>query len=223
MSTSFALSPELVGYLAQVNPVEHPSLEACRIETARHPYVRMQVSREQAAFMGLLVRLTGAKRAVEVGVFTGYSAIATALALKDVAGDDAKLYALDVSTEYTDLAKPHFRSAGVDGIVDLRIGPASEGLARLATEGLSGTLDMAFVDADKTGYPDYYEKVLGLLRHGGLALFDNVLWSGRVADPSDTDPDTVALRKVAEIAKADPRVEAAMIAVGDGVLMVRKR
>ena len=109
------------------------------------------------------------------------------------------------------------------GKEDLLHALRAEGLARLATEGLSGTLDMAFVDADKTGYPDYYEKVLGLLRQGGLALFDNVLWSGRVADPSDTDPDTVALRKVAEIAKADPRVEAAMIAVGDGVLMVRKR
>lgn len=223
MSSSFGLTPEIVSYLAAVNPPEHPQLARCRAETASHPRARMQISPEQGAFLQFLVRLTDARIAVEVGVFTGYSALATVLALQANAGPGAHLVALDVSREYTDLARGYWQAARVEDLIDLRIAPARESLAALAGEGYAGRVDFIFVDADKPGYPDYLEQGIGLLRRGGLMVFDNVLWSGAVADPSRDDPETGALRAVVQAARGDPRVEATMVAVGDGLLLVRRR
>jgi caffeoyl-CoA O-methyltransferase len=223
MSTSFALSPEIIAHLAAANPPEHPALAACRIATDAHPLARMRVSAEQGAFMTFLLRLIDARLAVEVGVFTGYSALTTALALRANAGPGARLFALDVSREFTDLAKPHWAAAGVENLIDLRIAPAAESLDALLEEGHRGRIDFMFVDADKTGYGEYYEKGLALLRPGGLMLFDNVLWGGAVADPAKTDPDTEALRAITARARDDDRVISAMVAVGDGVLMVARR
>jgi O-methyltransferase len=223
MSRSFTLPPAIIDYLASVNPPEHPALTACREATAAHPMARMQISVEQGAFLHFMLRLIDARIAVEVGVFTGYSALVTALALRANAGPGAHLVALDVSREFTDLARPHWKAAGVETAIDLRIAPASDSLAALAGEGYTGRVDFMFVDADKTGYLDYLEAGIGLLRPGGLMVFDNVLWSGRVADRSVDDPDTNALRMVAKAAQGDPRVEATMIGVGDGLLLVMKR
>lgn len=223
MSSSFGLTPGIIDYLAAVNPPEHPVLVQCREETARHPRAVMQISREQGAFLQFLVRLTDARIAVEVGVFTGYSALATLLALQANAGPGAHLVALDISDEYTALARRYWAQAQVADLVNLRIGPASDGLAALAAEGYQGRVDFMFVDADKPGYLDYLDQGIGLLRPGGLMVFDNVLWSGAVADPARSDPDTDALRTVARRAQDDPRVEATMVAVGDGLLLVRKR
>jgi O-methyltransferase len=222
MSTSFALSPELVDYLKDANPQLHPSLEACRVATANHPKAMMQISAEQGAFMSFLIRTIDARLAVEVGVFTGYSALVIALALRANAGPGARLFAFDISTEFTDLALPHWNSAHVRDAIDLRIAPASDSLEALMNEGFRDKIDFMFIDADKPGYQDYYEKGLALLRTGGIMLFDNVLWGGSVADPTNIEPDTVALRNVVAFAKCDPRVHASVVAIGDGILMVRK-
>jgi O-methyltransferase len=223
MSRSFTLPPPIIDYLAAVNPPEHPALTACREETAAHPMARMQISREQGAFLHFLVRLIDARIAVEIGVFTGYSALVTALALRANAGPGAHLIALDVAREFTDLAHPHWKAAGVDTAIDLRIAPATESLTALVDEGYAGKVDFIFVDADKTGYSAYLEAGIGLLRPGGLMVFDNVLWSGAVTDNNVTDPDTSALRAVAVAAQQDARVEATMVAIGDGLLLVKKR
>ena len=223
MSRSFGLTADVVSYLASVNPPEHPALAACRAATAALGGVsRMQISAEQGAFMQLLLRLMNAKRAVEVGVFTGYSALATALALQEQHGAEAHLLACDVSAEWTDLAKPHWTAAGVAGVIDLQIAPAMDTLNARIAAGEAGSYDFAFIDADKTSYPAYYEACLTLLRSGGLMAFDNVLWSGAVADATVTDADTQALRSIAVIARDDRRVRAAMVAVGDGLLLCRK-
>ncbi|MFY7760032.1 class I SAM-dependent methyltransferase [Aquidulcibacter sp.] len=222
MSSSFTLSAPIINYLAEVNQAEHPALTACRTETASHPKAMMQISAEQGAFMSFLIRQLDARLAVEVGVFTGYSALVTALALRQNAGPGGKLFALDISEEFTDLAKTYWHQAGVESTIDLRIAPAGDSLTALANEGYAGKIDFMFVDADKPGYLDYYEKGLTLLRTGGVMLFDNVLWSGAVADPSDQSIETVALRELAAHAKEDPRVRAVMVAIGDGLLLVTK-
>lgn len=222
MSTSFALTPDLIAYLTAHNPQEHPALVACRIETALHPKAMMPVSVEQGAFMTFLIRLIDARLAVEVGVFTGYSALVTALALRANAGPGARLFALDVSSEFTDLAKPYWQAACVDTAIDLRIAPASDSLDALVDEGYKGRIDFIFIDADKLGYAQYYEKGLSLLRTGGVMLFDNVLWSGAVTNPQDESEETTALREVVQNAQIDPRVHATVVAIGDGILMVRK-
>lgn len=223
MSRSFTLPPAIIDYLGAVNPPEHPALVACREETAAHPQARMQISTEQGAFLQFMIRLIDARIAVEVGVFTGYSALATALALRANAGPGAHLIALDVSREFTNLAHKHWMAAGVDTAIQLRIAPASDSLRALGAEGYLGRVDFMFIDADKTGYLDYLEQGISLLRPGGLMVFDNVLWSGRVTDAAASDPDTDALRAVALAAKDDPRIEATMVAIGDGLLLVRKR
>lgn len=223
MSSSIGLPPHVVAYLAAVNPPEHPVLARCRAETeALGRAARMQISAEQGAFMQMFVRLLDARRVVEIGVFTGYSSIAMALALKARHGAAAKLLACDVSEDWTAHARRYWAEAGVADIVELQLRPAVETLdARLAA-GEGGTYDLAFIDADKTSYPAYFERCVALLRPGGVILFDNVLWSGAVADPSDQEPETVALRAVARQAQADPRVEAVMTSIGDGLLFCRK-
>jgi len=223
MSTSLGLSPQLVDYLARANPPEHPVLTRCREETAALPQAMMQISAEQGAFMQLVARMVAAKRTFEIGVFTGYSSTAIALALKDMHGAAARLLACDVSEEWTARASDYWRAAGVSDIVELKLAPATETLdARLAA-GEAGAYDFGFVDADKTGYDAYYEAGLKLLRPGGIMLFDNVLWSGAVADPANDWPDTVALRALALKVRDDPRVHAAMTNIGDGLLICQKR
>lgn len=224
MSTSLGLTPEIVRYLAAVNPPEHPALARCREETAALGGVAiMQISAEQGAFMQVIARMLSAKKVFEVGVFTGYSALATALALKDMHGADAHLLACDISEDWTAKARGYWQAAGVDELIELRIAPAVETLdARLASGG-AGTYDLGFVDADKTGYDAYYERGLQLLRPGGVLMFDNVLWSGAVADPANQTPDTVALRALGQKARGDSRVHAAMAGIGDGLLLVVKR
>jgi O-methyltransferase len=223
MSSSLGLTPAIVRYLAEMNPPEHPALTRCREETQRMPQAEMQISAEQGAFMALIARMLNARRAFEVGVFTGYSSLAVALAMKDMHGGRARLLACDVNADFTSKAQEYWREAGVDGIIDLTIAPATETLDQRLHAREHGAYDLGFIDADKTGYDDYYERGLKLLRPGGVMLFDNVLWSGNVADASDTSDSTVALRNLAIKARNDERVHAAMVAVGDGVLMVVKR
>jgi caffeoyl-CoA O-methyltransferase len=223
MSTSIALDQRLVAYLEKVNPPEHPVLARCREETQRLPMALMQISAEQGAFMQILVRMIAARRAFEVGVFTGYSSLAVALIMKELHGQSARLLACDISEEWTAKAQAYWRQAGVDGMIDLSLAPATETLDLRIQAREAGLYDFGFFDADKTGYDAYYERGLQLLRPGGVMLFDNVLWSGRVADDGDQTPDTVALRALALKAKADARAHAVMVGVGDGLLMVVKR
>lgn len=223
MSTSLGLTPDIVRYLADANPPEHPVLKKCREETQAMPMAQMQISAEQGAFMQIITRLINAKRAFEVGVFTGYSSLAVALALKDLHGREAHLLACDVNEDWTGKARHYWREAGVDGIIDLTLAPAVETLDKRLQAREEGTYDLGFIDADKTGYDAYYERGLRLLRKGGVMLFDNVLWSGAVADPDNSMKDTVTLRALAQKARADERVHAAMVAIGDGLLMVVKK
>jgi O-methyltransferase len=223
MSTSFGLTPELVAYLAQVNAPEHPVLKRCREETAALGGIaRMQISAEQGALMAWIARLIDARRVVEVGVFTGYSSLAVALAMQ-ARHADARILACDVSEEWTARARGYWKDAGVADMIDLQLRPATETLAQVLTDGGAGRYDLAFIDADKTSYGAYYEACVQLLRPGGVILIDNVLWSGRVADPSASDADTVALRALAKTVQADARVHAVMAGVGDGLLMVLKK
>ncbi len=223
MSTSFGLSPELVAYLGRINPPEHPVLKKCREETARLGGISvMQISSEQGAVMQWFARLLNAKRAVEVGVFTGYSSLAVGLTMREMHGTAAHILACDVSEEWTSKARGYWKDAGVADIIDLQIRPATETLDT-ALKSEAGTYDLAFVDADKVSYDAYYERCLQLLRVGGVMLFDNVLWSGKVADPSVTGADTAALRALNEKARGDTRVYETLVAIGDGLLMCIKK
>lgn len=220
MSTrTLNLDDRLHAYLLAVGVREPEVLARLRAETARLPMARMQISPEQGQFMALLVKLTGARRCLEVGTFTGYSALACALALPP----DGQLVAMDVSAEWTAIARRYWEEAGVAGRIQLRLGPAAETLAELAAGPGAGSYDFMFVDADKTGYARYLELGLELLRPGGLMAFDNVLWSGRVADPADQDEDTVALRDLNERLRRDGRVDIALVPIGDGLTLARKR
>ena len=223
MSSSLGLSAEVVRYLAQTNPPEHPALQRCREDTAALPMAQMQISAEQGAFLQSIAHLLNAKRAFEVGVFTGYSALATALALKQRHPIGARLLACDINEEWTTKARAYWRDAQVDDVIDLVLAPALDTLNARLSAGEGGSYDMGFIDADKTGYDAYYERGLELLRPGGALLFDNMLWSGRVADPADTTPDTSALRALAHKVRVDERVHACMTGIGDGVLIAVKR
>jgi len=216
---SIVLTDSLYEYMNDVSLREPPLLLALREETAELTQRAMQISPEQGQFMALLARLIGARRCLEVGVFTGYSSLATALALPD----DGRIVACDVSEEWTAIARRYWKRAGVDHKVDLRLAPASETLDALIAEGHGGTYDFAFIDADKTSYLDYYERALVLLRSGGLMLIDNTLWSGRVADPEVADADTVALRHFNEVLHRDERVDLSLLPMGDGLTLARKR
>ena len=179
----------------------------------------MQISPEQGQFMALLVELTGTRRAIEVGTYTGYSALAVAQALPA----DGKLICCDISTEWTAIGRRHWEKAGVAGKIDLRIGPAIATLDGLLGQGLGGDFDLAFIDADKSNYDAYYERCLKLVRPGGLILIDNVLWSGAVADPQKDDADTQALRALNLKLRDDPRISLSMLPIGDGLTLARKR
>jgi predicted O-methyltransferase YrrM len=215
-----SLFPEAVeqyvnGFIAQ----ETAPQRRLRAETAALPEARMQIGPDQGALLALLVHLIGARQAVEVGTFTGYSALAVASALPP----GGRLITCDVSEEWTAIARRYWQEAGVSGRIDLRLGPATETLAGLLREGGAGSFDFAFIDADKESYDAYYEACLRLLRPGGLLAIDNVLWSGAVADPSAVDAETEAIRALNRKVRDDGRVEACLLTVGDGVMLARKR
>lgn len=212
------LDDRLWSYLCRVSLREHPLLAELREETARMPACECQISPEQGQFMALLVRLIAARRVLEIGTFTGYSALAMALAL----GDDAKLVCCDYSEEWTAVARRYWKRAGVAHKVELRLGLAGDTLERMVSNGERGSFDFVFVDADKSGYRDYYERCLELLRPGGLVMFDNMLWEGKVADPRARDEDTRAIREMNELVSRDPRVASSLLQVGDGVLLAMK-
>jgi caffeoyl-CoA O-methyltransferase len=191
---------------------------ALRKETMRLPNSTMMTPPDVAALLALLVRLVGAKRAIEVGTFTGYGSLAIATALPE----NGKLVCCDISDKWTAIGKPYWRRAGVAARIDLRLAPAAETLGTLAAR-QAGRFDFAFIDADKTGYDGYYEACLTLLRPGGVIALDNMLWYGAVADKRVKDPDTQALRALNAKISKDARVDACLLSVGDGVMVARKR
>jgi caffeoyl-CoA O-methyltransferase len=200
---------------------EHPQQAALRAATRDHPMARMQISPEQGGLMQLLVKLMGARRTLEIGVFTGYSALTVALALPA----DGSILACDLSPEYTAIALPFWERAGVAGKIELALGPALATLEARLARGEAGSYDFAFIDADKGNYDNYYERCLQLLRVGGLIAIDNVLWGGRVARPVDPaeDPDTAAIQRLDAKVHCDERVDLAMVPIGDGLTLARKR
>ena len=208
----------VIAYLSQVGARETPAQIRCREETQSHPAAIMQIAPEQGAFLQVLAKLMGAKRYLEIGVFTGYSALSVALALPK----DGKVIALDVSKEFTDLARGYWKEAGVDSKIDLRIGPAVEAMDAMIAQG-EPPFDFVFIDADKTGYDAYYERALKLVRPGGLIALDNALLFGMVADKADASPMPSALRMLNAKIQADARVDMALATVGDGVMLAVKR
>ena len=216
---TIGISDELAAYVIEVGTREPDVLARLRAETAALPQHGMQISPEEGAFLALLVELTGAHRCIEVGTFTGYSSIAVALALPD----HGRLVCCDVSTDWTSLARKYWDEAGVAHKIDLHIAPATETLDQLLEEGEQATFDFAFVDADKTGYDAYYERLLRLVRPGGLIVFDNTLWNGKVVEPDTDDPDTRAIRALNTKLAGDERVTTCLLPVADGVTLARRR
>ena len=208
------LPQEIAGYIQAHAVREAQILRELRAATARVPHSGMQIGADQGQAMALLVKLMGAKRCLEIGTYTGYSALAVALALPE----DGSIVCCDVSEEWTAVGKPFWKKAGVDHKIDLRIGPALETLKKL-----TGPFDFAFIDADKENYLNYYERCLELVRRGGLIAVDNVLWSGEVANPAAKDGMTVALRKFNDRVHQDERVDLAMLSIGDGVTLALKK
>jgi len=211
------LTDRLEGYVL-AHSRESTVAARLRAETAKLPQSGMQIGADQAAFMALLVRAIGAKRCIEIGTFTGYSALAVAYALPD----DGRLICCDISAEWTAIARRYWNEAGIAERIELRLAPALDTLRELARDG-RGQYDFAFIDADKSNYGAYYEACLQLLRPGGLIVLDNMLWSGRVADPDHHDADTDAIRALNAKIDIDGRVDSSLLTVGDGVMLVRKR
>lgn len=216
---SIGLSDALHQYLLDVSLREPDVMRRLRAETAEHPDSHMQIAPEQGQFMQLLVRLMGAQKTLEVGTFTGYSALAVARALPD----DGQLVACDISEDYTRIARRYWQEAEVDHKIDLRIAPAVETLDALLEDGHAGTFDFAFIDADKTQYDVYYERSLALVRSGGLIMLDNVLRHGRVVDPAPDDTSTQAIVRLNEKIRADERIHLSLIPVADGLTLALKR
>ena len=205
-------------YLLSQSLREHPAQVALREATRTHPHAVMQISPEQGQFMALLIRLLGARQTIEIGVFTGYSALSVALALPD----DGKVLACDISDEYTRVGVPHWQAAGVAHKIDLQLAPALTTLDARINAGEQEQYDFAFIDADKSGYDAYYERCLVLLRQGGLIAIDNTLWSGKVTVPAE-DADTAALQALNRKLHRDERVDLSMLPIGDGLTLARKR
>lgn len=216
---SLIFDDALYAYLAGTGGREPEIAARLRDRTAGMPHAGMQISPDQGNIMAFLVELLGVRRAVEVGTFTGYSALRMAMAMPD----DGRLTCCDVSDEYTSIGRPFWEEAGVADRIDLRLAPATETLQAMIDGGESGTVDLVFIDADKTNYDAYYEAALVLVRPGGLILVDNVLWSGAVADPSERSESTEAIRALNTKIRDDARVSMAMLGIGDGLTMVRRR
>ncbi len=213
------LDNRLYDYLLSATLRESDILAELRCETAEHAQAQMQIAPEQGQFMALLIQLMGAKKTLEIGVFTGYSTLAVAMALPD----DGRITACDVSEEFTALARPYWEKANVAHKIDLRIAPALDTLATLIAAGESNSFDFAFIDADKSSYDEYYEKSLQLVRPGGLIAVDNALWYGRVADLEVQDNRTKHIRALNEKVKNDHRVMMSLVPIGDGLLLAVKR
>lgn len=205
-------------YLLDHSVHEHPEQRALREVTRSHPHGGLQISPEQGQLMALLVKLIGARHTIEIGTFTGYSALTVALALPA----DGKLLACDISAEYTAVGQPYWRRAGVADRIELVIAPALKTLDARIAAGEAGSYDFAFIDADKSGYDGYYERCMRLVRKGGLIAFDNTLWGGAVAEPA-RDDDTRALQALNDRLYADERIDMAMVPIGDGLTLARKR
>jgi len=218
-NSTLGLENQLYDYLLSISLREPDILASLREETAKHPIARMQIAPEQGQFMELLVQLMGARKTIEIGVFTGYSSLCVALALPP----NGQIIACDVSEEYTAIARRYWEAAGVANKISLQLGPAINTLDKLIAEGQAGTFDFAFIDADKENYEAYFERSLQLVRNGGLIVIDNVLWSGRVADPQVQDASTTALRSFNEKLRNDPRVTLSVVPIGDGLTLALKR
>ena len=213
------LTKVLQAYLQSVSVRESPVAARLREETSGMPASIMQITPEQAALMAMLVELIGARRCIEIGVYTGYSALAVASAMPS----DGVVVACDVNEEWTNVARRYWREAGIADKIDLRLAPATETIAALLSEGHGGGFDFAFIDANKLDYDAYYEGCLELLRPGGLIAIDNVLWFGHVIDPDKDDDDTNAIRALNDKISNDDRVSVCMVPIGDGLTLARKR
>lgn len=213
------MTEALAAYARKVSLREPSVLARLREETAALEEANMQVGPEQGQFMSLLVELLGVERVLEVGTFTGYSALAMALALPP----EGRIVTCDVSDEWTAIARRYWDEAGVSDRIELRLGPALETLDGLLAEGLAGRFDFAFIDADKPSYERYFERAFALVRPGGLIAVDNVLWDGAVADPEAADPDTIAIRAFNEKLRVDDRVTLSLVPIGDGLTLARRR
>ena len=218
-STHLKITDTLAEYIRAFSLREPEALTRLREETAALPRGSMQITPEQGQFFSLLIQMLNAKDTLEIGVFTGYSSIAVALALPS----DGRLIACDVSDEYTQIAQRYWREAGVTNKIELRLAPALQTLDTLIAEGGEGSFDFVFIDADKQNYDAYYERSLVLLRSGGVLAIDNVLWKGQVADPQVTDADTEAIRHLNTKVASDSRVIASMLPIGDGLTLALKR
>ena len=216
---SLGLSDSLHDYLLDVSLRETKAQRRLRAETMQHPKHNMQIAPEQGQFMQLLARLVDAKHALEIGVFTGYSALAVAYALPD----DGTLVACDINRDYTEIAEHYWAEAGVADRIDLRIAPALDTLQALREDSAEGTFDFAFIDADKTSYPAYYEHSLALVRSGGLILLDNMLRDGRVAEPDIDDASVQAIHDLNKQLRTDERIDLSLLPVADGLTLARKR
>lgn len=216
---SFFIPENIQQYIDRTTLREPAIMRELREETAKMPHAGMQTGADQVQFLQLLVRLIGARRCIEVGVFTGYSSLGVALALPE----DGQILACDVSEEYTAVARRYWERAGVAGKIDLYLAPAVQTLDDRIHAGEEGRFDFAYIDADKTGYDAYYERCLQLLRHNGLIAIDNVLWGGDVVNADSPDSDTAALRALNEKIGRDTRVDATLLPIGDGLTIVRKR
>ena len=213
------ITDALHAYMLDTTLREADILKRLREETAGMKGHNMQIGPEQGQFMALLVELIGAVKTLEIGTFTGYSALAVAMALPA----EGKITACDVSEEWTDVGRKYWREAGVEGKIDLNIAPANETLERLVMDGEAGNYDFAFIDADKVGYDTYYENALTLVRPGGLIAVDNMLWDGNVINPDADDDDTKAIRALNEKMGRDERITLSMVPIGDGLSLARKR
>jgi predicted O-methyltransferase YrrM len=213
------LTEPIYQYLLAVSLREAPLLHELRDETARLSSHEMQIAPEQGQFLALLVELIGAKKTLEVGVYTGYSSLSVAFALPS----DGKIVACDINPEWTQIARNYWDRAGVSNKIDLYLAPAEKTLNQLIDNGEAGSYDFAFIDADKRNYENYYERTLTLLRQGGLIAVDNTLWGGELADFTNNDKDTIALRAFNKKILADPRVTISLVPIGDGLTLARKR
>ncbi len=222
-ASSMGLSDAVLAYLRRVGMREDDDQRALREATLSDPassnVARMQISPEQGQFMTLLIEMLGAKRCLEVGVFTGYSAMTVAKAM----GPEGRVVALDVSEKFTSIARKHWQKAGVAEQFDLRLAPAVDSLNAMIKAGEQNTFDFAFIDADKENYLNYYEAALELVRPGGVIAIDNVLWGGSVADETDQSDNTVAIRSLNDALSKDERVTVSMVPIGDGLTLARKR
>ena len=215
---NFYLDENIYEYILNNSLRDLPILKKLRDETRKMPDGRMQISSDQGQFMGFLVKLTNTKKIIEVGTFTGYSSLVMALALPE----NGQILSCDISEEYAAVARRFWQEAGVSNKIQLLLGLAEETLVELIQNGEAGTFDMAFIDADKVNYKIYYENCLDLLRPGGLILIDNVLWSGKTANPDETDDDTVAIRELNLFVHNDKRVDLSLLPVGDGLTLALK-